>query len=64
MENKLEELTDDSIMEFGMFKGQALANVESTWLQWWYSMSFYKKQTGFKQQLLKYIEDNKESILK
>lgn len=58
------ELTDDSIMPFGMFKGKALANVEDSWLKWFYNQNQGKKLFGFNQLLMQYIKDNKETILK
>lgn len=62
---KEEPLTDQSIMTFGMFKGKALANVEDSWLRWFYEKNFLKKKHyGINKLLMNYINDNKESIFK
>lgn len=59
---KQSELTDESIMPFGMFKGKALANVENSYLRWFYEQNFGRKVFGFNQLLMKYIEDNHQAI--
>lgn len=62
---KEEPLTDQSIMTFGMFKGKTLANVENSWLQWFYEKNFLKKKHyGINKLLMKYISDKKEIILR
>lgn len=49
-------MTDESIMQFGMHKGKALANVPYSYLKWLYESG---KCYG---ELKAYIEDNAEII--
>ena len=58
------KLTDKSIMAFGMFKGKALANVENSYLRWFYEQNFGRKKSGFNLLLMNYIEENKEMLIK
>lgn len=53
--NNMSELTDESIMTFGKFKDQKLANIPSWWLLWWYNEN---------KPLFDYIEDNMEVLEK
>lgn len=62
-------LTDKSIMTFGMHKGKELQDVPATWLMWYYNQitdkinkgtKLNKVETDFKE----YIEDNMEVLKK
>jgi uncharacterized protein (DUF3820 family) len=62
----MDELTDSSIMKFGTHKGKRLVDIPDQYFQWWYNCSFYRpySEGSFQKQLIKYIEDNAETILK
>lgn len=53
MESKM---TDESIMPWGKFKGQKLANIPASYFMWLYEN---KKANG---EVLKYINDNLECL--
>jgi len=61
---KEKELTDESRITFGKYKGVALANVPDSYLRWFYEINIAKKNFGFNLLLMNYIEDNKSSIYK
>ncbi len=52
------EMTDESRMPFGKFKGMKLANVDSNYLLWVAEQSWCSKE------LKQYIEDNREVLEK
>ena len=51
------ELTDNSLMPFGKFKGDKLANIPA-----WYLLKIREEYQLF-DNLKKYIDDNKEALL-
>ena len=61
---KEEKLTDNSLITFGMYKGTPLANIPDDYLKWFYETNIMKVQKGYNLQLMHYIKDNKETILK
>lgn len=50
-------LTDNSLMPFGQFKGQKLANVPA-----WYLLYIRDNFTNLRDDLKKYIDDNRDSL--
>jgi len=65
MKEHVVELDDNSIMPFGKFKGKELANVDNSYLRWFYEQNILKRNlSGFNLLLMNYINDNKEIILK
>lgn len=50
-------MTDQSIMPFGKYKGEKLANVPARYLLWCYDQSWCRGE------LRKYIEENREVLL-
>ena len=51
------ELTDNSLMPFGKFKGDKLANIPA-----WYLLKIREEYQLF-DNLKKYIDDNKEALI-
>lgn len=60
------ELTDDSIMPFGKYKGEKMANVPASYLLWIYDeWTLPNPRFGFVNQEVKaYIEDNLDVLRK
>lgn len=49
-------MTDESIIPFGKYKGEKLANVPASYLLWLYSEGYCQRE------LKKYIEDNMDVL--
>jgi len=52
----MEKLTDNSLMPFGKYKGQKMANVPASYLLW------LKNNDCKDQKVLDYIEDNMDQL--
>ena len=55
-------MTDEDLMPFGMYEGQKMANVPPDYLMWIHKT--VKPSTLTYRRVLKYIDDNMESIEK
>ncbi len=51
-------MTDESLMPFGKFKGEKIANVPASYLLWCYDQEWCRGE------IKKYIEENKEVLIK
>lgn len=55
-------LTDTSLMPFGKYSGQAMANIPADYLLWLYKKNQQTRTYGKMKAVMDYIEENKEVL--
>ena len=55
-------LTDTSLMPFGKFEGERMANVPADYLLWLYKKNQQARTYGKLKAVMDYIEENKEVL--